>query len=194
MALNLWVPPAVLQNLLSSVVWARSLLAAHWHGAAADRPWMVRPATRAPSAAESARGIVCFLATPIAHVRRSTSGIRCSASEERQHCETVFLVRRRESYSCGTACSRCESYTSSPFSASRRVALSSPSLRLLAAPTQAFWDRAGFQSLDYTRTYPCIKTATQPQAQLKTATGQRDDGHRPSNHGRRSWLDCRECG
>ena len=22
-----------------------------------------------------------------------------------------------------------------------------------------------------------------PQAQLKTATGQRDDGHRPSNHG-----------
>ena len=41
-----------------------------------QRPWMVRPATRAPSAAESARGIVCFLATPIAHVRRSTSGIR----------------------------------------------------------------------------------------------------------------------
>ena len=26
----------------------------------------------------------------------------------------------------------------------------------------------------------CIKTATRPQAQLKTATGQRDDGHRPS--------------
>ena len=76
MALNLWVPPAVLQNLLSSVVRARSLLAAHWQGAAADRPWMVRPATRAaraPSAAESARGIVCFLATPVAHVRRSTS-------------------------------------------------------------------------------------------------------------------------
>ena len=27
----------------------------------------------------------------------------------------------------------------------------------------------------------CIKTATRPQAQLKTATGQRDDGHRPSS-------------
>ena len=40
----------------------------------------------------------------------------------------------------------------------------------------------------------CIKTATRPQAQLKTATGQRDDGHRPSNHGSRSWLDCRDCG
>ena len=74
--MNLWDPRAVLQNLLSGVVWARSLLAAHWNGPAADRPWMVGLATLAPSAAGSARGIVCFLATPIAHVRRSTSGIR----------------------------------------------------------------------------------------------------------------------
>ena len=36
MTMNLWVPPAVLQNLLSSVLWARSLLAAHWNGPVAE--------------------------------------------------------------------------------------------------------------------------------------------------------------
>ena len=29
----------------------------------------------------------------------------------------------------------------------------------------------------------CIQTPARPEAQLKTARGQRDDGHRPSNHG-----------
>ena len=58
-----------------------------------------------------------------------------------------------------------------------------------SSPSNAIFAQDGHRPSNH-----CIKTATRPQAQLKTATGQRDDGHRPSNHGSRSWLGCRDCG
>ena len=35
---------------------------------------------------------------------------------------------------------------------------------------------------------------SQASAMIRFYDSQRDDGHRPSNHGSRSWLGCRDCG
>ena len=45
-----------------------------------------------------------------------------------------------------------------------------------SSPSKAIFAQDGHRPSNH-----CIKTPTRPQAQLKTATGQRDDGHRPSN-------------
>ena len=48
-----------------------------------------------------------------------------------------------------------------------------------SSPSKAIFAQDGHRPSNH-----CIKTATRPQAQLKTATGQRDVGHRPrSNQG-----------
>ena len=45
-----------------------------------------------------------------------------------------------------------------------------------SSPSNAIFAQVGHRPSNH-----CIKTATRPQAWLKTATGQRNDGHRPSS-------------
>ena len=98
MTMNLWVPPAVLQNLLSSVLWARSLLAAHWNGPAADRPrnaycclFCCETYCGPITAASGIRRCDLYLRCPV--LRRSTKKARQSRALGRASLGTITISR-----------------------------------------------------------------------------------------------------